>query len=449
MAIKYFLILYILFVVLVSVLSPKKGFYLTWITILLTPPIILLMQIKLYLSLMSVLMLVSICFGLRSLEYKSFIKRHQFVISIYFIVTIATILFSETVPIKNQFPIALAEMVTLMFAAFSYLLLRENQQMASTMLKIVSVVILFNVIFCAVFEIIIGVNPMGLPLYMMLGLEDNAIDMIEVERGMMSFRLQSIYGHPLSLGQYMLILLPLFFMNFNIRFRFLLIFFVCIMIGLTGTRGAIAPMILVVLFCVKRITNHLLPNIMIASIVVIIALALLPDKTGKEIDEKVEAIVAGLQIWDDQKQEENDISGSSLEMRIDQWGAAQKEISGNPLFGRGMGYREYWQNKHNTFHPDLLGYESVLLYYVVERGWLGLLFFFVMVYYLYKLFRNDTIEKKIILMIFMGYLLSITMTGVRPLSLLLVCLSSSLVCGMMPVLSENENSVDTLIEEEA
>ena len=121
-----------------------------------------------------------------------------------------------------------------------------------------------------------------------------------------------------------------------------------------------------------------------------------------------------------------------MEMRFNQFDAAQKEISANPILGRGYGYREHWQNKHNGPHPDLLGYESVLILYLVERGWLGLMFFFIITFYIYKLFCKETTNRTIVNLIFLGYILSIVMTGVRPFTFLFVCLSSSVVCGLFP-----------------
>ena len=134
-----------------------------------------------------------------------------------------------------------------------------------------------------------------------------------------------------------------------------------------------------------------------------------------------------------------------LQMQSDifQIDAAFEEISANPIFGRGYGYRDYWIYMHNDLHPELLGFESVLLLYLVERGWIGLIFFFFMAYFIYKLSKKETISTITILLVFVGYLTSIIMTGVRPLTLLFVCLAYSVTCGIAPY---KENDSDTLVE---
>ena len=69
-----------------------------------------------------------------------------------------------------------------------------------------------------------------------------------------------------------------------------------------------------------------------------------------------------------------------------------------------------------------------------------------MAFYIYKLFREDTSEKSLIFLVFLGYMLSIIMTGVRPLTLLFVCLSCSTVCGLA---SKDENLSDSTLLHEA
>ena len=202
-----------------------------------------------------------------------------------------------------------------------------------------------------------------------------------------------------------------------------------------------APMALVLFISMIKSSHIDLRKLVVILTVIVIAISSIPDQQWEKFTDKVEPFVAGLAFWDDEKQEDNDVSGSSMEMRFNQIDAAFEEISANPIFGRGYGYRDYWIFMHNDLHPDLLGFESVLLLYLVERGWIGLIFFFFMAYFIYRLCKNETISTITVLLVFVGYLTSITMTGVRPLTLLFVCLAYSITCGIAPHKEEDPNSL--------
>lgn len=451
MAIERILYLYLLLVVSVSLVSYKKGIYLIWLTILFVPTIILEQIIKMRLSMLTILLLCSVFselrFSDRRTAWKEFLSNSQNAIILYLFIAFTIVFLSQTVPLKVQFIRVVEEIAMLLFALQTYFLANKEDKSALTLKLIICFAVIFNVIYCIYFEIIVGVNPAGMPLYFLLGEDDNdfIVDAIESERGGLDFRAQTVYRHPLSLGQYMLVLLPLFLMKGKHIFNLLISLLICLLIIVSGSRGAIAPMVLVLFISLIK-SSHLNLRKTIAFIAIISAIIIvIPNKQGKKFLKEVEPFVASLAFWDDQKQKDNDMGGSSMEMRFDQFDAALDEIDENPFFGRGYGYRDYYIFMHNDLHPDLLGFESVLLLYLVERGWLGLIFFFIMAFYIYKLFREDTSDKTIIFLVFLGYILSIIMTGVRPLTLLFVCLSCSTACGLS---SKNEEPSDsTLLQE--
>ena len=453
MAIKGILYVYILIVASVSLVSYKKGIYVVWLTLLLTPLVVLQTGIKMRLSLMTILLLGSVISELRFRErrtdWMSFISSNQKAIILYLTISFSIVFFSQTVPIGYQLRRVFDEIVMLLFALQTFLLFRDDDgnRHTTVFMRIICGVLLFNFAYFVFFELIMGINPAGLPLYMFMGVDDNEnlVDMIEVERGAMSFRAQTVYGHPLSLGQYMLAFLPLFIVKKQLRFRMVYILIICVLVVMTGTRGAMAPMFLIIILGINRLISNVLPKIVLLLIAIVLTISFIPDRQWRHFSKSVEPFVASILFWDDKKQYANDIGGSSMEMRFSQFDAALKETSANPLFGRGYGYREYWQKKHNGLHPDLLGYESLLIYYLVERGWIGLFLFFAMAFFLYRLFRNNTLEIIAIKLIFIAYLLSIIMTGVRHLTFLFVCLASSIVCGTF----SKSNSVDKCITSNA
>ncbi len=439
MAIKGLLYLYIMLTAMVSLMSYKKGIYMVWLTFLFVPTVILEQSINLRLPMLLILMFGSVVSELRFYErrdrWREFISDNQKAIILLLFVSFVIVLMSETVPIGMQLRRVLLEITTFAFAIQTLLLVKEDETAHKKLFYFICAAIVFNVIYSVFFEVMLGVNPAGMPLYILLGIDDNEfiVDMIETQRGGLSFRAQTIYRHPLSLAQYMLVLLPIFLSKGERTKKFLFVLLIILLIFLSGSRGALVPMGIILLMSAKSVVGHFAPKLAVLFILFVVGINFLSDNQRKKIDEKIEPFVAGFAFWDAKKQYSNDISGSSMQMRFNQFDAALVEIEGNPIFGRGYGYREYWISKHNDLHPDLLGFESVLLLYLVERGWLGLLFFFVMAIYVYKLFRvdmSDISDAMIIRYVFIGYIISIVMTGVRPLTFLFVCLACSVYYGM-------------------
>lgn len=436
MAIKGLLYIYIILTAMVSLMSYKKGIYMVWLTFLFIPTIILEQPIKLHLPMELILMLGSVIsewrYSDRRSRWREFFLDNQKAIILFFFISLAIIFMSETVPKGFQLRRFLLEISMILFAVQTFLLVKDDETTSSRLLLLICVAVVFNIIYCIVFEMIVGINPSGMPLYILLGIDDNEFitDMIESQRGNLSFRAQTIYRHPLSLAQYMLVMLPLFLTKGRRKLKFFFIILIILLIFLTGSRGALVPMGLILLLSARNYMGHFVPKLLTLLIIGAIGFSFLSDIQKKNLEQKVEPFIAGFQFWDEKKQYKNDIGGSSMQMRLNQFDAALVEIEGNPIFGRGYGYREYWIGKHNDLHPDLLGFESVLLLYLVERGWLGLLFFFVMVFYIYRLFREDLSDALLLKYIFVSYIISIVMTGVRPLTFLFVCLTCSIAYGM-------------------
>jgi hypothetical protein len=77
------------------------------------------------------------------------------------------------------------------------------------------------------------------------------------------------------------------------------------------------------------------------------------------------------------------VSGSSLKMRISQLVGALDEIESNPFFGNGYGWTGYYNSVHGV-HPILYSFESLFFIVLCNNGFLGLVFWFVMVLLYYR-----------------------------------------------------------------
>lgn len=87
--------------------------------------------------------------------------------------------------------------------------------------------------------------------------------------------------------------------------------------------------------------------------------------------------------WNDNIAADNDIKGSSLSMRLEQLNYAFKMIETNPILGLGYGYTNYY-SKYHGYHPQLLGFESILFHIIINSGILGLIYWNTLFYKIYK-----------------------------------------------------------------
>ena len=425
---KGYIFIYVLVIATVSLISYKKGNYLIWSSFLFVPTILLEQPLFMGIAVMVVLMIGSVIsemrYSKRRLLWINFFLENEKAVLLYISVSFIILFMSQTVPLGFQARSLLVEIAMFLFALQTFLLVKSGEVQSLFLRRLICCAVFFNLVYCVFFELFVGINPAGLPLYILLGVDDTLLeDMIDEERGGLSFRAQTVYSHPLSLGQYMLVILPLFLQNTNQGVKLVYTLIICCLIVMSGTRGAMVPMALLLLLNLRSSFKSILPKVAGCILILSVVVISISEKQRKLFSREIEPVVASLQFWDEDKQVDNDIKGSTMQMRFDQFDAALREIDKNPIFGLGYGYRSYYIVKHHAGHPDLLGFESVLLLYLVERGWLGLLFFFFIVYYIYKMFSSSIKDKSPIKYVFFVYLLSIIMTGVRPFTLLFVCLS--------------------------
>lgn len=363
---------------------------------------------------------------------KNVFLQNRKILNFFLIFDIIFILLSSTVPSLFQFRYAVIDYLSLFFILLTYQYSKVDIKFPLTLTKGVTIAILINIIFCLYFELLLGFNPTGTPLYILMGAEDNmtVVDMIESARGSLNLRLQSITGHPLSLGQYFLLLLPLYMLltNRNSRFSTITAISITIIIFLTGTRGAIIPSLLIWCYFIFINKLHIVfKRIMLIILLIIAFFQFIPSQHEQKINNIINTYAASLAFWDDNLQSKTSIGGSNMAMRFEQFKAAQNEIKDNPFWGKGLGYREYYQIKHQDVHPVLLGYESFVLLKLVEQGWIGLLFYLIIFWILYLQFRKRVKLKSYITITFITLLISELMTGIRPYSFLILGMVCTLI----------------------
>lgn len=448
--IQIFIICYFILYIIINKLSTEYGIIMFWISLFIIPYPILSLPFISFLQFITIEIIISSFFFLQNYIYRKelscFCRKKIKPIIVLLSVYLIQIIFSETVPYRNQFYSLFNELLSFLIIIETLIYTRYSKKNKIVLLKAITYSLLINIVYSLICEAYLQVNFAGRPLYILLGMDSNEylIDMIESTRGAFSFRMQSTFGHPLSLGQYLLVLVPIYFCSLSgigNKTRITTMILLVISIFLSGTRGAIFPLLVIItIFLIRFSKIKLLKYSLLSFCFLTITYILLPINIQMSINQQISDFSTYIQFWDDKKQNKSNLSGSSVAMRLEQFEAATNEIKNNPFFGRGRVYREYYQSQHSQMHPKLLGYESFILLILVEQGWIGLLFFTIITFAMYQIFRKRTNNIIILRLIFIAYILSTLITGIRPYTFLILGLSSCILLTNIKN-TENENII--------
>ena len=352
----------------------------------------------------------------------------------YLCTCVLLLLFSTAVPCIMQIRYYKNEFFEFLLLIVTWYCLRSDRDTVLSLLKVLVVCLLLNA-FYGFYSVIVGVNIFATPLNLLLGVDiDNAVDMINQSRGFLSFRLQSLFEHPLTLAQCYLLLLPAILWNkryFSKRSYIAIVITITISIFLTGSRSALFPLVLMFLYFfisyLRKKRRYVFPFFCIG----ICSMFLLNSIQTKDREYKdvVQSIKASVFFWDESLQKKQKIDGSSVSMRINQLDAMVDIISQTNIFvGYGRGFREVFAARSTKIDGKLLGFESVFLLKPVEQGILGLFSYFILIFSLWKLFMRKRKTREYIIVLYSIFILSIIMTGIRPYSFIMLGLSSGLIC---------------------
>ncbi|MBO5059183.1 MAG: O-antigen ligase family protein [Prevotella sp.] len=238
---------------------------------------------------------------------------------------------------------------------------------------------------------------------------DGANDFMQEQRGFLDGRISSTFQHPLQLGQAALILFT--YILYEFRNKVNIIIYAALLIGLAamcvlcGSRSAIFPLFVSVLFYLKFLKKRVMVKYIA---VAAIALVVYYPTLSRDVQRTVKAMVF---VWDEKASQKADIHGSSISGRMDQYASALKIVENNPLIGFGKGY----VTKHGDKHPEMYGYESVVLKEIVDGGVLGLCAFIAFYLSLYRSFLRQaktSMERARTHSLWISFLISIFLTGI-------------------------------------
>lgn len=231
----------------------------------------------------------------------------------------------------------------------------------------------------------------------------------EEDRGFISGRISSTFTHPLHLGQCALLLFSYSFYRIKPRIHTML--FIIFMLGLIlmcvlcGSRSAIFPMLMIPLIYLLHAKRSRMVKYLFG---IILLLAFCYPMLPKQTRTSIEGLVF---VWDQNASNKAGINGSSIDGRIKQLKAAFRIVKDDPLFGKGEGYI----NRYGFRHPEMMGYESIFLRYIVEGGFLGLIAFIIFYFLSYKVilsFCRSRIERGEVHSLCLPFFVSIVLTGI-------------------------------------
>ena len=203
------------------------------------------------------------------------------------------------------------------------------------------------------------------------------------------FRVQSMFNYAFDYGYMCAAILILhlhgWYRNFESK-RVFIIALICCFFGIImcGCRIVWVGTIFSI-FCYSMWVFQLNRNVlygMIAVIIMIMSYLTIPaveDKVNKVTDVFVE---------------DRETEGSSIQLRMIQYASVLIHIEGHEWLGLGKGYWAYSYAKDRRSVEGILGIESVILAYLLERGIIGLIFWAIFYTYIFFHFWENRKKRK-------------------------------------------------------
>lgn len=283
----------------------------------------------------------------------------------------------------------------------------------SISLKDSSSIKLFRIIFliCITIAILYGLfvsQLNGLNPYIMLfsAVVDTDVDMdkyFAAEGGGRLFgRVSSVFMHPMNFGLFigLSLIYTCYVIKLNKWIRFFLIFAILIMSIICGVRSVIGGIIVATVYYLIAAKNYkLIFYFSVLFVILLFFISLIPD------------LFSYLSSIIDVDNDNQDVKGSSIGMRLSQLEGAISEASKNPLFGLGYGWTSDYLTNYGD-HPICYAFESLIFVILCNSGLLG---FFIWIFMIHKHFSVNKhmhfYQSKMLNSLMVYYVSYATITG--------------------------------------
>lgn len=261
------------------------------------------------------------------------------------------------------------------------------------------------------FNYVIKFNPYREYISLITNLEvDMSNDFMEEQRGFLDGRVSSVFGHPLSLGQWTVLIFAYSIYEFKEQlhpiFYYIFMLSLFIIALLTGSRSSLLPILVTIfIFVINHKPSKVVKSFLCISLLFSLSYSFFP----KNFQSYFEATVF---FWDDKASSNANINGSSKEGRIEQLELAWGAIDDGPILGKGFNYNV---KKRDDLPNGLVGLESIFLSHLVDGGLLGLSMFIMFYFKLYMILRSychTRIARSRVDSLCLSYFICICLTGI-------------------------------------
>lgn len=337
-------------------------------------------------------------------EYRLFIPYLLFLIFQFFL------LFTSSA-FLNSLNIWFTNCSSLFFILFLYANTISSEKNAILYSKVLLCIISVMVVYGLFLTLMPGFNPYQISLQPLFGKEFNMAyaagnsgvsTNTELSDSRIFGRISSIFDHPMIYGLNLGFAFIYVLYIFKNSHKYLIISLLCIFSAIltSGIRTPIAALgITCILMMIYLRKLKIVISGLLLGIFFVIILSFLFPKSLSFV----------LSIFDNQ----GDIGGSSLSMRIEQLEGCLQIVKNDMITGKGYGWTTLYNSIHGA-HPKALYFESLIYDILVNTGIIGFIIWTVFIIGTYKYIistNKDIFERTILLGLFFYFLIYTTITG--------------------------------------
>lgn len=303
----------------------------------------------------------------------------------------------------NNFRINIMLSLLLPFAMVN--VMKFDKKAYNLFLFVLVIGILIATIYGLFLTLIPGINPWLMLVLPLGGAEFNDSYALADGEGRLFGRISSVFSHPMTFGLFLCFSFVFMVSNIKPKEKGVNVFYILMMVLIAtavfvcGIRTPIGTLVLAALFYLMLERKFkIFAYGALASVAVYAIISQIPNMA---------TYVSS--IFDSDSE---NVSGSSLDMRLNQLQGCFNAIRGHELTGLGYGWTTYYQSIRGD-HPVILAFESLLYVVLCNSGYLGILIwgFMLFLYYRYVSKRFNHQGKSIMLTLMITYLTYSMITG--------------------------------------
>lgn len=284
---------------------------------------------------------------------------------IYFGISLVMMLFQNYMPISVELDMWRAQVMKFLILPFA---IWNEMRIDKSSVKLYRNVTFFCIIVAAVYGLFLtsipGLNPYIMLLSNINGEEFNRDYALAFGEGRIFGRISSVFTHPMTFGVFLGFSFIYVFYNrrYLNKYLFLMLFAIIgIDILVCGVRSVIGGIAIAIVFYFLQARNYKL--MLLAAVIGFIGYWVIINMPDLSVYLKSIADVNNKKQY---------VTGSSIDMRIEQFYGCLKEIQDCIFTGKGFGWTGYYKSIYGD-HPVMLSFESLIYVVLCNSGIIGVL----------------------------------------------------------------------------